>query len=151
TWDQSCGNWIEGCNEHHRDMASGVPGREDRRCTSRNNDVGLGACELDRRFGYSRSALRQRELNDELPAFNESLFLKSFPEAPDVSGGRWPNADAGEVGGHLMTKGIVGREDEPALAALRYDRTRGSNRLGISIEGPVKAGGRAIFIGQSRC
>src|SRR5262245_37669256 len=49
-----------------------------------------------------------------------------------------------------MTKGIVGREDEPALAALRYDRTLGSNRLGISVEGPVKAGGRAIFIGQSR-
>src|SRR5262245_11911915 len=49
-----------------------------------------------------------------------------------------------------MTEGIVGRQDEPALAALRYDRTCSSDRLGVSIERPMKAGGRAIFIGQSR-
>src|SRR5262249_32045175 len=49
-----------------------------------------------------------------------------------------------------MTEGIVGREDEPAVAALRHDRTRGSDWLGVSIECPMKAGGRAIFIGQSR-
>src|SRR5262245_8678804 len=78
-------------------MASRISGREDRGCTSRNYDVGLGACELDRRFGYSRSALRQCEFNDEVAAFNESLFLKSFPKAPDVSGGRWPNAQKADT------------------------------------------------------
>ena len=71
-------------------MASGVSGREDRRCASRKNNVRLGACELDCRFRYLHSALRQRVLNDEVAAFDESLFLESFPEAPDVSGGGGP-------------------------------------------------------------
>src|SRR5262249_49413175 len=50
-----------------------------------------------------------------------------------------------------MPEGVVSRQYEPALAALPYDRARGSNRLGVSIKRPVKAGGRAIFIGEPRC
>src|SRR5262249_45233159 len=54
-------------------------------------------------------------------------------------------------GGHLMPEGVVSRQYEPALAALTYNRARGSNRLGVSIKRPVKAGGRAIFTGEPRC
>src|SRR5262249_24142208 len=50
-----------------------------------------------------------------------------------------------------MPEGVVSRQYEPALAALPYNRARGSNRLGVSIKRPVKAGGRAIFIGEPRC
>src|SRR5262249_23191173 len=50
-----------------------------------------------------------------------------------------------------MPEGVVSRQYEPAFAALPYNRARGSNRLGVSIKRPVKAGGRAIFIGEPRC
>src|SRR5262249_40267651 len=48
-------------------------------------------------------------------------------------------------------EGVVGSQYEPALATLPYNRARGSNRLGVSIKRPVKAGGRAIFVGEPRC
>src|SRR5665811_1015454 len=50
--------------------------------------------------------------------------------------------DAGEIGGHLMAEGIIGRQDETTLAALPHDRARSSDRLGVSIKRPMKSGGR---------
>ena len=61
------------------------------------NNVRLGACELGCHLRYLHSALRQRVLNDEVAAFDESLFLKSFPEAPDVTGGWWPDAQKADT------------------------------------------------------
>jgi hypothetical protein len=50
-----------------------------------------------------------------------------------------------------MTEGVVGNQQEPALAALRDDGTGCADRLGICIERPVKARRRAILIGEPRC
>jgi hypothetical protein len=62
----------------------------------------LVACKLDRRFRFLRGALRQRVFNDEVAAFDESLFLKSFPEAPDVSGGWWPDPQKADTARHRL-------------------------------------------------
>jgi hypothetical protein len=59
--------------------------------------------------------------------------------------------DLGEIVGHLMTKSVVGNQQEPALAALSNDGTGCADRLRIRIERPVKARRRAILIGEPRC
>src|SRR6476620_5427171 len=61
------------------------------------NNVRLRAADLGCHLRYLHSALRQRVLDAEGAAFDESLFLKSFPEAPDVTGGWWPDAQKADT------------------------------------------------------
>ena len=56
-----------------------------------------------------------------------------------------------EIAGHLMTKRVVGNQQEPALAALGNDGTGCADGLRIRVERPVKARGRAILVGEPRC
>jgi hypothetical protein len=59
--------------------------------------------------------------------------------------------DLAEIAGHLMTKSVIGNQQEPALAAFGDNRTRRTDRLRVSVERPVKAGRRTILVGESRC
>jgi hypothetical protein len=58
--------------------------------------------------------------------------------------------DLAEIAGHLMTEGVVGDQQEPALAAFGNDGTGRAGGLRVRVERPVKAGRRAILVGQSR-
>src|SRR5262245_61791116 len=59
--------------------------------------------------------------------------------------------DFTEIVCHLMTKSVVGNQQEPAFATLGDDGTGSADRLRICIERPMKARRRAILIGEPRC
>ena len=49
-----------------------------------------------------------------------------------------------------MPECVVGHQQEPGLPALCQHRLGGAGGLGVSVECPVKAGGRTFLIGQLR-
>src|SRR5262249_28251018 len=59
--------------------------------------------------------------------------------------------DLTEVAGHLMTESVIGDQEEPTLATFGNNGTSCTDRLRIGVERPVKAGRRAILVGESRC
>jgi hypothetical protein len=106
----------------------------------RNYNVRLRACELNSRFRYLRGALRQCVLNDEVAALDECLFLKAFPEAADVSGWWWFDAQKADTARRRMlaagSKRPSGGTNEHCdeFAALHYSpepRLRASIILSI--------------------
>jgi len=58
--------------------------------------------------------------------------------------------DGPQVVRHLVPERVVGHQQEPGLSALCQHRLRGTGGLRVSVEYPVKAGGRAFLVGQLR-
>jgi hypothetical protein len=51
---------------------------------------------------------------------------------------------------HLVPERVVGHQQESGLSALCQHRLGGAGGLRVSVEHPVKAGGRAFLVGQLR-
>ena len=58
--------------------------------------------------------------------------------------------DGPQVVRQLVPECVVGHQQEPGLSALCQHRLGGAGGLRVSVEHPVKAGGRAFLVGQLR-
>src|SRR5262249_25658250 len=93
--------------------AGSIPCRKNRRGPSRNNDVRLATRQFGGSIGDLCRAGRQREVDDDALAFNETFLDQAFPEAADIARRRRANAQ---------------EADAPELARLlsQSDRPRGA-------------------------